>query len=367
MKRPIAALAVFLALGCLCACQRQGKEPSDAYSSVGLFAEHQPNQNRTGELPDNTSDGIINPLTGLADGITKDKLNRRPVAIMVSNSADSLPQWGISQADIIYEMLAEGRITRLVALFQDPSKIDKLASIRSARPYFIDIAQSYGAVYLHFGGSVPAYDAIKARSDLIHIDGLEGNWEGTLFIRDAERRKTFSLEHTVTITGGKIEEALAKLNIPLEQKGNPSAFSFGEKHSAVDGGPAQKITVTFSDKFNPYFTYDKESGNYLRFQYGEKHWDGWQKKQISVKNIFVLRMKLTDVPNSSLKLVEIGTTGTGTGYYCCGGKYIEVTWKKDKYNSEIEFFDRNGKELVVARGQTFISVVSETANVTIDG
>ena len=101
-------------------------------------------------------------------------MSRRPVAVMVSNSYDSLPQWGLSQADIIYEMLAEGRITRLLAIFKDPSKIDKLASVRSSRPYFIDIAQSYGAVYMHFGGSVPAYEAIAARKDLISMDGIRG-------------------------------------------------------------------------------------------------------------------------------------------------------------------------------------------------
>ena len=77
----------------------------------------------------------INPLTGLADGISDEAMTRVPVAIMVSNSYDSLPQWGISRADIIYEMLAEGRITRFLAIFKDPSKIEKLASVRSSRPY----------------------------------------------------------------------------------------------------------------------------------------------------------------------------------------------------------------------------------------
>ena len=179
-------------------------------------------------------DGNVNPLTGLCDGIGDDKLNRRPVAFMVSNSYDSLPQWGISQADIIYEMLAEGRITRLLAIFQDPSKIEALASIRSARPYFIDIAQSYGAVYMHFGGSVPAYEAIAARGDLISIDGIKGSWEGTLFLRDPDRRKQLGLEHSVYTDGEKIEAALEKLDADLSLTGSPSAFQFGNAHSAQD-------------------------------------------------------------------------------------------------------------------------------------
>ena len=84
----------------------------------------------------------MNPLTGLCDGISDQALTRRPIAVMVNNIIASLPQWGISQADIIYEMLAEGRITRFLALFQDYSKIDKLASIRSARPYYMDMPKA---------------------------------------------------------------------------------------------------------------------------------------------------------------------------------------------------------------------------------
>ena len=88
------------------------------------------------------AEGNVNPLTGLCDGISDEALEHRPVAVMINNMIDALPQWGISQADIIYEMLAEGRITRFLAIFQDYSKIEKLASIRSARPYYMDIAQS---------------------------------------------------------------------------------------------------------------------------------------------------------------------------------------------------------------------------------
>lgn len=311
-------------------------------------------------------DGNVNPLTGLCDGIGDDMLGRRPVAFMVSNSYDSLPQWGISQADIIYEMLAEGRITRLLAIFQDPSKIDALASIRSARPYFIDIAQSYGAVYMHFGGSVPAYNAIAARSDLISIDGIKGNWEGTLFLRDPGRRKSLGREHSVYTDGEKIEEALPKLKADLSLEGSPSAFRFGSEHSTVNGTPAVKITVTYSERNKPWYEYDAESGEYLRFQFGDPHMDAWQDKQVSVKNLFVLRMPTRDVPDSSLKLVEITTTGQGSGYYFCDGKMVEITWKKAGYNKPITFYTAAGQELTAARGQSFISVVTENASVVIE-
>ena len=309
--------------------------------------------------------GNVNPLTGLCDGISDKALTRRPVAIMVSNSYDSLPQWGISQADIIYEMLVEGRITRFLAIFQDPSKIEKLASIRSARPYFIDIAQSYGAVYMHFGGSVPAYDAIAARKDLINIDGIKGSWEGTVFFRDKERRSKLGYEHSVYTTGEYIENGLARLSSPLDQDTHPSAFTFASKSSASDGRDASLVRINFSSSNKPYFVYDDSNGVYRRYQYNTEQMDGYLNQQVTAKNLFVIEMKTTDIKDSDLKLVSIQTTGSGKGYYFCDGKYINITWKKSAYNSQINYYDENGSEIVCERGQSFISVVMNLDNVEV--
>ena len=317
------------------------------------------------------ADGNVNPLTGLCDGISDEALNTRPVAVMINNMIKALPQWGISQADIIYEMLAEGRITRFLAIFQDHSKIDKLASIRSARPYYIDIAQSYGAVYIHFGGSVPAYDAIAKRSDLISIDGIKGSWEGTVFFRDAQRKKQMGLEHSVYTTGEYLDLAMEKLTNQgkdLTQSEHPSAFKFGERwhdNSAVNGEPANKVTITFSSSHKPWFEYNAETEKYLRFQYGDPQMDGVADTQLAIDNVLVLRMKLTEL-GGDLKLVEVGTTGKGEGFFFTKGKYVPITWEKEKYNSEIKYYTLDGEELVVSRGQTFVSVITTTADIVIE-
>ena len=317
------------------------------------------------------AEGNVNPLTGLCDGISDEALNTRPVAVMINNMIKALPQWGISQADIIYEMLAEGRITRFLAIFQDHSKIDKLASIRSARPYYIDIAQSYGAVYIHFGGSVPAYDAIAKRSDLISIDGIKGSWEGTVFFRDPGRKKQMGLEHSVYTTGEYLDLAMEKLTNQgkdLAQSEHPSAFKFGERwhdNSAVNGEPANKVTITFSSSHKPWFEYNAETEKYLRFQYGDPQMDGVADTQLAIDNVLVLRMKLTEL-GGDLKLVEVGTTGKGEGFFFTKGKYVPITWEKEKYNSEIKYYTLDGEELVVSRGQTFVSVITTTADIVIE-
>ena len=374
-------MALCLSLSLLAACGQQEDAPAVPPAEPEP-AEPQPAPVDPEPLPEPepepepdpdlfVAEGNVNPLTGLCDGISDQALTRRPIAVMVNNIIASLPQWGISQADIIYEMLAEGRITRFLALFQDYSKIDKLASIRSARPYYMDIAQSYGAVYIHFGGSVPAYEAIASRKDLIHIDGIKGNWEGTVFFRDPDRRKEMGLEHSVFTTGEYLQLAMDKLagqGYDLNQETHPSAFTFGQRWSenaASEGQPANKVTVTFSSRHKPWFQYDPETGKYLRFQYGDPQMDGWLDTQIAVENVLVLRMATTDIP-SDLHLIDVDTTGTGDGYYFCRGKYVPITWQKDSYNSEILYFDQSGAPLVVSRGQTFVSVVTQTADVVIE-
>ena len=377
-KRLLALLLVTCSLLSLWACGKDPEPPQEEEEEVVTqqpeeTTPEEPEEIEAPEEPVITTfvpDGNVNPLTGECDGISDAALTRKPVAVMVNNIKTALPQWGISQADIIYEMLAEGRITRFLAIFKDPSKIDKLASIRSSRPYYIDIAQSYGAVYLHFGGSVPAYEAIAARSDLINLDGMRG-WEGTLYNRDANRKKTMGYEHSVYATGQSIEDALASLKQDLTQETQPSAFNFTDTientpASVANGQAANKVTVTFSSSHQPWFEYNAENGTWLRFQYGTAQMDAIQDQQIEVKNVIVLRMATRDVPGSELKLIEITTTGTGSGYYFCDGKYVPITWQKDKYNSEIHYFDESGAPLELARGKTFVSVVTESADVVIE-
>ncbi|MBR4304485.1 MAG: DUF3048 domain-containing protein [Clostridia bacterium] len=302
--------------------------------------------------------GNMNPLTGLYDGISDAALNHRPVAVMIGNSYSALPQQGIGSADIIYEMLAEGRITRLMAIYQDYTKIEKISGIRSARPYFIDIAQSYGAAFVHFGASEPAVEQIALRDDLIDIDGIKWPLEEIAFYRDADIKASLGSEHSVSTNGELLKVAFDRQAKSLEQTDHPSAFNFSDSSSAANGNPMTKVQITYKSNHKPYFVYDQASGEYLRYQYNQDHIDGLTSEQISVKNVLILRMHLDDLDHY-LDIVDIQTVGSGLGYYFCEGKYVEITWQKDAYNSPITYYTLDGKELVCKPGQTFVSVVTE--------
>ncbi|MCX7614531.1 MAG: DUF3048 domain-containing protein [Clostridiales bacterium] len=345
-------LALLIALfGCSVSTDLPGtsKEPSGLKQTPGQTARN-PN-------------APYNPLTGLKDGVSDAKVHRMPISIMINNIKASLPQYGISKADIIYEMLAEGNITRLLAIFQDPSQVERIGSIRSARPYYMEIAQGYRAVYLHFGGSVPAYSKIS-KHDIINLDGIQSIWDGTLYYRDAERKKTYPLEHTVFTTGQRIEKALTLLKRDLTVSNPKSAFSFSESHSARSGKDANKIDIRYSKNTNPWFEYDQSTKTYLRFQFGKPHMDAEYNEQIRVKNVFILKMKTTSVKKNPLHLIEIDTTGTGSGYYACDGKYFPIIWKKRSATSPILFYLSNGSELKVSPGKTFICCIPLTLEPT---
>ena len=311
-------------------------------------------------------EGPFHPLTGLPTDMSEEIMKRKPVAIMVGNSKDALPQYGISQADIIVEMMAEGGTTRLMGIWQDPSGMERIGSVRSARPYFIDMAQGLDAYFLHFGGSVPAYDAIKKRDDLVNLDGIKGGYEGSLFVRDAERKKTFKLEHTVVTSGERIEKTLAKFKNTAKKNPDQTAFNFNEEHSALNGTAANKVTIDYFTINKPYFVYNEETGTYDRFQHKQKHYDAEYDQQISTKNVIILDMPFEPVKGDPLKIVEVHTTGSGKGRYFCDGKMVEIKWSKAGYNKPLVLTDKDGNELKVAPGNTFLATIKTGADVTVE-
>ncbi|MBR5266092.1 MAG: DUF3048 domain-containing protein [Clostridia bacterium] len=311
-------------------------------------------------------EGPIHPLTGLPTDMSEEMMTRKPVAIMIGNSKDALPQLGISQADILIEMMAEGGTTRLMGIWQDPSEMKRIGSVRSARPYFIDMAQGLDAYFLHFGGSVPAYDAIKKRDDLVNLDGIKGGYEGSLYIRDPERKKSFAYEHTVVTSGERIEKTLAKFKNTTKKNPDQTAFNFNEEHSALSGTNASKVTIDYFTINKPYFVYNEETGTYDRFQHKQKHYDAEYDQQVSTKNIIILEMPFEPVPGDPLKIVEVQTTGSGKGMYFCEGKMVNVKWSKAGYNKPLVLTDEKGNELKVAPGQTFLATVKTGATVTVE-
>ena len=358
-------LTLFLALLLLLsACS--GKEDPPAEETLPA-ASPTPVAEVTAEPSPTPYDGPVSPLSGLPIG--EEWVNRRPVAIMLNNLKEALPQMGQSQADIIYEVPAEGGITRMLGVYQSLDGVGKIGSIRSARPYYLELALGHDAIFIHAGGSEDAYSKI-AQWGVAALDGVRGPYmsnteNGNLMWRDPERRKSYSLEHTVVTTGDAIIERFAGYtNLRQEHKeGYVYDMAFTEDGTPVNGSPAAQIEVPFSNYKTGLFTYDADSGLYLAEEYGKAYIDGNTGEQVGVTNVVVIKTACRNT-GDSLGHITVDLSSGGTGYFACGGKVIDLTWSKSYPEGQLHYKDLDGNPITFGVGRTYVCVVPTNSQVS---
>jgi hypothetical protein len=295
---------------------------------------------------------VKSPLTGQETAVSD--VMRRPVMVMVNNFASARPQSGLSQADILLECLAEGDITRIVAIFQSRMFEEPIGPVRSIRPYFIDIGQSFHALQVHAGGSPDAYTMISEKriEDLDEITNA-----GPYFWRESFRKAPHNLY-----------TSLPKLKSGAEKKGyawvtdNASpAYSFqassGGAVEAMAGAAAHgpKVDVTFLSKnYVVSYAYDAQRRIYQRSINGAKHIDLNNQEQLTATNLVVLG---TDhrVLDSEGRL-EVRLTGTGPALVFIRGQVKQVQWKRERTDDLIRLYDGD-KEISFQPGQTHMMMV----------
>ena len=306
----------------------------------------------------------VNPLTG--EGCETDIGRNRPVAIMLNNLKKALPQLGVSQADIIYEAVAEGGITRMLGVFQSVEGVGEIGSVRSARDYYVSLAFGHDAIFLHAGGSPQAYDAIQDWG-VTALDCVNGPYEGTLFWRDQDRRKSMGLEHSVLTSGETILELLPTYRrVTLEhEEGYTYPMSFLPAGETARGEAAGRVEVRFSSYKTGVFTYDSESGLYKVEEYGEPYVDGNTGEQVAVKNVVVLFTDVSAIQGDSAGRMKVRTTGTGEGILFCDGVRQDITWTKDSNSSPLEYTGADGQPVEFGVGHTYVNIVDEDAAVTV--
>lgn len=309
---------------------------------------------------------IYNYLNGKTT--TVEERDRRPVAIMINNIKKSLPQHGICEGDIYYECAAEGGITRIMMLVADYENLPTVGSIRSSRDYFVDFLHNHDAIYVHAGGSGQAYDKILTRG-INNLDGVN-MYLPTTFWRDQWRRENMGYEHSMMTNGPEIvngiefkdyRTALDENQVPL--------FNFYDENTdnKLVGSPAPHIRMQSTSIQTVDFVYNEETGEYLRYQYnGMPHVDGTTGEQLSVKNVLILFTDISLIPGDEAGRLAVGTVGSGQGYYITNGKRKVVNWSREGKTSTMHIEYRNGDELILNSGKTFICVVDNSVAKKID-
>ena len=305
----------------------------------------------------NTEGKVVSDLTG--EWVEKEINERRPVAIMINNIGEAMPQSGIGQADIIYEMVVEGGITRLMAVFSDYRGLEKIGPVRSARQYYVRAAEQLDAVFCHIGTSTLADDEL-ASSGVDHMDGMYA--VGNYFIYRDDSRVA---PHNAYTSEEGLNAALEYAGFNMEHGlGYNSMFSFYSKnHDLEGGGSATKITTAFSANRQPWFEYNAEEKQYYRFQFGEAQIDDQTNEQLHFQNVLIL---FADTFSVDGYLMEVCNEGSGDGYYASNGQYIPIKWKYA--GGILYFYDASGEKLLMNPGKTWITFfdADNTAGVTFE-
>lgn len=282
------------------------------------------------------------PLTGLK--VKNKAATAKPVtAIMLENSPDARPQSGLKQAEVVYEAIAEGGITRFLALYQQ-NKPGLIGPVRSVRPYYVDWVTPYNASVAHVGGNAPALRQLR-NGNYRDIDQF---FNASTYWRVSDRYAP----HNV-YTDFKHLDALNK------SKGykisHPKPFARTDTKPAAKP-TAARISVHISGPlFDSSYRYDKKHDYYLRFQAGAPHKDR-EMGTIHPKVIIVLNVKERTVVQDTARQ-QITTTGTGKVTIFQNGKVIKGTWHRKNRYVQYTFKNTDGKEIELARGQTWITAI----------
>lgn len=281
------------------------------------------------------------------DGVSvaASKANFYPLAIMVENHSSVRPQSGLSKAGVVYEALAEGGITRFLAIFSTNGEV-RIGPVRSARPYYVQLAREYNGMYVHAGFSPQAKTEIT-KSGITDFDQFYKPYN---FIRLKNTGRP--LEHTLFTDLHLLE--LGRLALKLKNEGTYDSWTF--KDDAVVATPTSKpITIDYSTpSYKVTYTYDSKTNSYLRSQAGAPSIDKEGGARLAPKNVVV--MFTTSTLFDSLRR-DIKVVGEGKLLLFQDGQVVTGTWKKEGSASRLQFLDSTGTTLSLNRGQTWVQVV----------
>jgi major membrane immunogen (membrane-anchored lipoprotein) len=335
MRKWAVFVLAFLLLLSGCSNKEKEKEPVKKEKTVTQTEPEQPEQKPVAPY--------FYPLTGVSSETSTDS---RAVAVMINNHPKARPQSGLNQADLVYEILAEGDITRFLAVFQS-EKPANIGPVRSARDYYIYLAKGLNALYIAHGYSPEAKKLLNNN----YIDNLNGMvYDGTLF----KRSKTRKAPHNSYITYENILKGAKQKKYSMEKGPAPLTFLTEEESKNITGTAAKSVKITYSKGgiSNSKFEFDAATGKYKRFSGDEQTVDLDTKEPVLVDNIFIVEAKHRFIDSYGRR--EIDFESGGKAYLLQKGKVNQVEWKNK--NGEIVPV-KNGEEVPLVQGKTWINVV----------
>ncbi|MBN8204224.1 DUF3048 domain-containing protein [Bacillus sp. NTK034] len=335
LKRWIAVSAAAILLVSGCSKEEKAEEPEKQDTEKAEEATKGINSEK--ELP------FHYPLTGLG---SEAEVDGRAVAVMINNHPKARPQSGINQADVVYEMLAEGDVTRFLAIFQSEQP-EMIGPVRSSRDYYIELAKGYDGLYIAHGYSPEAKELL----DQGYIDNLNGmQYDGTLFKRESFRQAP----HNSYISFENVLKGAKEKNYAMEDEPESLEFLSKDEAKAIQGVDADSAMISYLDNelFNVIYEYDAGLEKYKRYSNGELTADYKSGEPALLDNIFIAEADHKVVDSAGRR--DINLTSGGKGYLLQKGKVTEVDWK----NIDGRILPiLNSKQAGLVPGKTWINIV----------
>lgn len=312
------------------------------------------------------NDGQHSFLTG--EKRDPEKVNERPLAVMLNNILEGCPQTGIAKASIIYEAPVEGRITRLMGLFEDYGDMDRIGYIRSSRDYFVYCALEFDAIYAHFGQATPYVGALlnSDRVDNISapVAGIDHPAPNT-FLRTTERK----MPHNVYLDIKGLQKDIDKMKysrtyhdthkpkFAFAADGEKPDNSKGKNASVLYPGGKSKGEPNGYSKVQAWFEYNETDGKYYRYQYGGPHIDESTGEQLAYDNV-VFQYCYGEVRDAN-DYLAFGCHGDNDMkvQVFTQGKMTEGTWSRYADTDPAYYVDENGEPIELSQGKTWICLI----------
>ncbi len=293
---------------------------------------------------------LRSPISGIET--EKENIQKRPIAVMLDNQNKARPQAGLDQAEVIYEILAEGWITRYMAIFliNEP---DLIGPVRSARPYFIDKAMEFDALYVHDGGSP------QALQDIVNLkiaDISAQSRDKRIFWRKNHKPSPHNEYTSVSAIRTAAQESR------YQELGEFESWQFNKTDLSIQGSPSLYLEIPYHKTYIPSFKYQGNDNLYYRYINGKPHLDEVSKKHLYAKNVIIQEAETKIIDNEGRRNIQL--LGEGEGTLFSGGEVKPILWKKISRSALTRFYDTNGKEIKLNPGVTWIEVIPKNIQIT---
>ena len=267
---------------------------------------------------------------------------------MVDNIAEARPQFGFADADVVYEAPAEAGIPRLMPVYlRSGVEVDSIGPVRSARHYFVYLANEYRTALVHIGASPQGFDALRV-TGLPDLDETRGD---SGFVRVSNRLAP----HNAFVSTTSVRDALRQRGGPIKASLGP--LNFGAYAPGQEAATTVKIPYPGPERYSVQYDFDASRQLYNRFMDGQPDKDGATGEQYAAASIVIQFADVELIPNDSEGRVDIALVGRGKGVLVAQGTQVPLQWSRASVSSATQFKRVDGAPFLLPDGQVWIQIV----------